>query len=158
AGAATRLAQTLGEGAREPEWRPLLAAWLEPAARVGFAQAIDDGVTAAIDLSDGLAGDLMRLCEASGVGAVLDEAAFADDAWLAGGARGLGVDVRTLALGPSDDYELMLAIDPAAREAVHVAAHQAGVPLTLIGRLTDSPGVLGLRDAKGAVRALAATG
>lgn len=158
AGAGARLAQTLGERARAPEWRTLLEAWLEPSARVGLALGIVEGVTAAIDLSDGLAGDLGRLCEASGVGALVDEAALAADSELARATQALGDDALALALGPSDDYELLLAVDPGAREAVQTAAHGAEVLLTAIGRLTDVPGTLELRAADGRVTALKATG
>ena len=157
-GAGARLAQALGEGARAPEWRALLAAWREPAARVELAQAIEAGVTAAIDLSDGLAGDLERLCEASGVGAVLDEAAIGVDPELSRATRVLSGDVLALTLGPSDDYELLLAIEPVARETVYAAAKKAGVELSTIGMLTDAPGTLELGGADGRVRALEATG
>jgi thiamine-monophosphate kinase len=158
AGAGARVAQRLGESARAPEWRALLEAWLEPAARAALALALGEGVTAAIDLSDGLAGDLMRLLEASGVGALLDEAAFPADPELTRAAQALGVDARSLVLGPSDDYELLLAIDPAAREATLAAARGAGVSLTAIGTLTDVPGTLELREAGGGVRAIEASG
>jgi thiamine-monophosphate kinase len=125
-----------------------------------LAQAVAEGagVSAAIDLSDGLAGDLQRLCEASGVGALLEEAALPADPELARAAQALGVDALTLVLGPSDDYELLLAVDPAAREAALAASERAGVPLTAIGRLTDPPGMLELREAGGDVRGTEASG
>jgi thiamine-monophosphate kinase len=160
AGAGARLAGTLGEAARAPEWRTLLSAWLAPVARVGLARALGDarGVTAAIDLSDGLAGDLARLCEASGVGAALDEAAWPMDPEIERAAAALDADARALRLGPSDDYELIVAIDPAAREVCASAAQKLGVSLTVMGTLTDTPGVLTLRAAGGEERTIAALG
>lgn len=160
AGAGARVAAALGEGARAPEWRALLAAWLAPVARMALAQALGagGGVTAAIDLSDGLAGDLGRLCEASGVGVALDESGWPMDPLLERAAAVLGEEVRALRLGPSDDYELLLAIDPDARETCAMAAKHLDVPVAFIGRLTDAPGVLTLRDASGEARTIEAIG
>ena len=157
AGAAVRLlASGRASGARA--WRPLLEAWRAPAVRVAFAERLAalDAVTAAIDVSDGVAGDLEHVTTASGVGAHVD--AWEPDSLLARAARALGLAEPELRFGPSDDYELLLAIDGDARAAAERVAREQGVPLAFVGRFTDAPGVLTWRDARGRVAPLPAAG
>jgi thiamine-monophosphate kinase len=156
AGAGLRLARALGDGARAPQWAPLLEAWLAPRARGGLALALRDtgAVTAAVDVSDGLAGDLVHLCEASGVGAVVDEGSWPADEALTRAAATLGMDGDALRFGPSDDYELILAVDPAARERCAVVARGAGVPLAFVGRFEGPADRVVLHSAHAAERPL----
>lgn len=111
--------------------RTLLRAHFRPVARVGEGAALAAaGATAMMDVSDGLALDLSRLCAASGVGArlvveslPLAEGASLDDA-LSGG----------------EDYELIATLpDPAAVQAARASlAATFGVPLTAIGEITPA--------------------
>jgi thiamine-monophosphate kinase len=63
-----------------------------------------------------------------------------------------------LRFGPSDDYELLLAMDPAGRSDCERAAAAAGLPLAFVGRFTAAPGLLTLRAADGAARPLDGAG
>ena len=160
AGAGLALARRLGARARTPEWQPLLDAWLAPEPRVALAleMARSGAVNAAIDISDGLAGDLAHLCESSVVGAELSAAEWPEDPDLARAARSLGAEPEALQLGPSDDYELVLAVDPARRAACEAVASALAVPLAFVGRFTATRGELAMREASGETRALEARG
>ena len=100
-----------------------------PAPRVGEAPVLArNGATAMIDVSDGLARDLVRLCEASGVGVRLDPATVPAHPAAAEGE----------ALGGGEDYEL-LATMPSAGAVADAASELADVfatPLTAIGTIT----------------------
>jgi len=160
AGAGLALARALGPARRAEIASELLDAWLQPVPRVAFALALAPAgaVTAAVDVSDGVAADLERLCEASGTGATLEAEAWPADDALEGAAQDLGVPVDALRFAPSDDYELLLAVDPAGRAACERAARETGAPLAFVGRFTDAPGVIVERGPDGRERALAGAG
>lgn len=86
---------------------PAIAAWKTPRALVEAARAMGLLATAAIDVSDGLARDLGHLCEASGLAAVLDQAALLQDPGLLAAAEALGADAIDLALHGGEDYALV---------------------------------------------------
>ena len=110
-----------------------------PAPRLALGQALRGIATAALDISDGLLGDLGHLLAASGVGATLDLDAMPRSAVLAQQPAALQ---RTCLLAGGDDYELVFTAPPGAR------LPDVGVPLTRIGRIEAEPG-LRVVDARG---------
>ena len=111
--------------------------------------------TAAIDVSDGLLGDLRHILQASRVGACIDTsvaihliAVCAHSAWTTG-LISLQKQLECVLAG-GDDYELAFTAPVAARQAVRAAAHQAHTPVTRIGRIEAAPG-LRLLDGQGNV-------
>jgi thiamine-monophosphate kinase len=119
-----------------------------PTPRVALGQALRGIATAAIDVSDGLVGDLGHILKASGVGARIDADAAADLLAI-GTAAALSLDVRrTCTLAGGDDYELAFTAPPSARDAVAQAGRAAGTPVARIGRIEAEPG-LRIVDAQG---------
>lgn len=117
-----------------------------PEPRVALGLALRGVATAAIDLSDGLAGDLGHVLARSRVGAVVDVDALPRSAVLA--AMPPTVQRECLLAG-GDDYELLFTAPPGRRDAVLAAAQAAATPVTRIGRIDDGPG-LRCVDAAGA--------
>jgi len=115
-------------GAREM----LVGRYRVPQPKTTLAPAVRDHASAAMDVSDGLAGDLAKLCAASGVSAVIDMPGIplspAAAAALAAGAVGM----EALISG-GDDYEILCTIPEQGFEAFARAANSAGVAVSSIG-------------------------
>ena len=92
---------------------------------------------ACIDISDGLAGDLAKLCEASGVGTRLDCARLPRSLQLLE-AAGDEASMR-FALAAGDDYELLFTAPAAARGRIEALA--AVTPVSRIGEIRATPGL-----------------
>lgn len=129
-----------------------LRAHLDPAPPLAFARALGaqapDGpsmVHAAMDLSDGLSGDLASLCEASGVSAWLDPATLPIEACAAVLEKGGGPDAGSLGLHGGEDYQLLLAVPPDAMDALRGLAAAWEVPITPIGAFAAGPPAVSLR-------------
>jgi len=108
-----------------------------PAPRVALGIALRGLATSAIDISDGLLGDLRHVLVRSGVGATLDADALPISAVLA--AQPLALQ-RECALAGGDDYELLFTAVPAREADVRAAAASAGCTATRIGRIEATPG------------------
>jgi thiamine-monophosphate kinase len=121
--------------------------YLLPQPRNALADAVLHHAAAAMDVSDGLVGDLSKLCRASGVAAEIDvprvplsdaaRAALAADPAL----------IETVLTG-GDDYEIILTIAQEKVDAFGAAARQAGVAATAIGRVSAGEGVRFVRAGK----------
>jgi thiamine-monophosphate kinase len=149
AAAGLRLARDVPAGRWTDEMRDAIHRQLRPTPRVGEAQVLArHGVTAMIDVSDGLALDLTRLCEASGVGVRLNIPKVPVHPAAAEGE----------ALGGGEDYELIATMpsDAAAADAATELRELFSVPLTVIG--TIEPEGIEAIDAAGVVRPLERSG
>lgn len=116
-----------------------------PTPRVALGLALRGIAGAAIDVSDGLAGDLGHILAQSGVGAVVDVDALPAGPMLAYQVPALQ---RAYCLAGGDDYELCFTAAPARRDAVLAAARAAATPVTRIGAIEAAAG-LRLIDAAG---------
>ena len=131
-----------GWGLDATERDHLAARYLLPEPRLPLAAAILAHAGAAMDLSDGLALDLARMCRGSGVSA---EVRLADLPLSPAAARVLAADpgsIETVIAG-GDDYEILAAVPPAATADFEAAAARAGVAVTAVGRIVaprDSDG------------------
>ena len=108
-----------------------------PQARVALGLALRGIVHSALDISDGLIGDLGHILEKSGLGATLDVDALPAGAML----QKQSVDMRRrFTLAGGDDYELCFTAPVSRREAVLGAALAANTPVTRIGVIEATPG------------------
>ena len=110
-----------------------------PAPRVRFGLAARGIATAAMDLSDGLIGDLPKLARASGLAAqvAVERLPLSEAMCIAAP----GAQARDWALAAGDDYEMLLAV-PAPRYAeLKAEADRLNLMLTTIGELRAGGGV-----------------
>jgi len=127
----------------------LLDRYLLPQPRCTLAEALRNHASSAMDVSDGLAGDLGKLCRTSGVTADIDVARVPlSDAAKAVLAADPGA-IETVLTG-GDDYEILCTVPPDKIADFHVAADALGVPLTEIGNVMvgDDPPVFRAADGR----------
>jgi thiamine-monophosphate kinase len=126
----------------------------QPTPRVALGQALRGIATAAIDISDGLLGDLRHVLRQSGVGVRIDTGVAAGlmaCTRARAGTPGFALDAERqleYVLSGGDDYELAFTAPPAQREAVEAAAARSATPVTRIGTIETKPGIR-LVDAQG---------
>ena len=124
-----------------------------PAPRVALGLALRGVASSAMDVSDGLLGDLSHILRASGVGAAVDADAVSKlianspDIFKTGGQSGTEM-LRQCTLAGGDDYELLFTAPAAHRSAVAAASAASGTPVRRIGTVLAEP-VLQLVNAQG---------
>jgi thiamine-monophosphate kinase len=124
----------------------------QPTPRVELGTALRAVANAAIDVSDGLLGDLGHILKRSSVGAQIDTtwlqaAGYFGEARLAAGLTTVMADLPwnkrlEFALSGGDDYELCFTAPVNQRELVHAAAWETNTPVTRIGRITQEHGLV----------------
>jgi thiamine-monophosphate kinase len=149
--AALALAILRGRAACDVAALSSLRARLEtPEPRIALGERLRSVASAAIDISDGLTGDLMHILDSSSVGATIDVARLPRSAPLAAviesDARGIGL---ACLLAGGDDYELCFTAAPSSRDAIAAIARDVGLPLARVGAVTADAG-LTVRDEHGA--------
>jgi thiamine-monophosphate kinase len=116
----------------------LVGAHLRPNPRIALGKLLaEQGATAAMDLSDGLLGDLPKVLSASGASARIDVCslpvlpavrALFPDRWL------------DLAVRAGEDYELLATIPTGSLESLQSLAQEIGATITEIGEVVDLGG------------------
>ncbi len=110
--------------------------WPQP--RVALGLALRGLATAAIDISDGLLGDLGHVLERSGVGACVQVPGVPRSDTL----RQMEPQLqRRCVLAGGDDYELLFTASPADRQAIAAVGHEGCIAITRIGTMTKDPGI-----------------
>lgn len=126
----------------------LIGRYRVPEPRNALALAIRAHASAAMDVSDGLAGDLAKLCAASGASAVIDLPSIpvspAATAVLAASAAGIEI-----LISGGDDYEMLCAIPSDAFEEFMREARTAGVAASPIGTIVAGGAAPKFLGAKG---------
>jgi thiamine-monophosphate kinase len=135
----------------------LIAAHLRPVPRLDLSPIlVNHGATSAMDLSDGLFGDLPKILEASGVAARIDEDAVPVPAAVHALFPDRWFDLATRG---GEDYELLFTAPPDRFDAIAAAATGVGATVSPIGEVlastTDRP-LLVLRRADGALAVIEA--
>lgn len=131
----------------------LIARYRVPQPRNALAAALREHASAAMDVSDGLAGDFTKLCAASGVSATIDLPRVPLSA-AAAGLVGRGVVSLASLISAGDDYEIVCTIPEARGPAFVEAARQAGVAVTPIGTIVRGIEPPRFLDAQGSAVAL----
>lgn len=134
----------------------LLERQLKPEARkdiIKLLQQMEVKPTSMIDISDGLASEIMHLCKASKVGCTVYDEKIPIDGKTASTAIDFQIDPITCALNGGEDYELLFTVAQSDYEKILGNPH-----LSIIGHMTDAASGINLVDKQGAIVELKAQG
>lgn len=136
----------------DDEAEPFIDRYRLPRPRLALGQALRGLAHAVIDISDGLIADLGHICDASGVGAIIELERLP----VRPSARGIP-GWRDCALAGGDDYELLFTAPVSQTRAIADLSATLDLPLTCIGQIIEGQGVQVI-DAEGRALALTRTG
>jgi thiamine-monophosphate kinase len=153
-GAAAAGALLLEKGRRGSGRGSLIRAYADPVPRLDVAAALRNvrSVHAAIDVSDGLSGDLIHMCEAGRVGCDVFAPELPVRRGVASFCRERGLDPVRWAMDSGEDYALVLAVKAGSAAAVCRRIERAGVRTTIVGRFRRPRGIYRLIGADGRAR------
>jgi len=124
----------------EPQRQHLVSRYLLPQPRNALAETVRIHASAAMDISDGLAGDFAKLCRASGMAADIDAARVP----LSEAAKAViaadGAALESVLTG-GDDYEILCTVPATKADAFRAAARIVNVTVTDIGEIKAGDGV-----------------
>lgn len=132
----------------------LIDRYLVPQPRLALAEALRQNASGAMDVSDGLVGDLTKMLRVSGATAEVEVARIP----LSDAARAaIGAEPRLLeaALTGGDDYEILASVPQDRAQAFEAAARAANVAVARIGAVAAGQGAPVFRDARGAAMSFA---
>jgi thiamine-monophosphate kinase len=141
---ALAVAALSGRTALPPSTLAACRARLErPEPRIALGLALRGVATAAIDVSDGLTGDLGHILERSGVGARVELACVPRSAAMASMLQGSGTRALALEclLAGGDDYELLFTAPPPAATRIAAISTELAIALTRVGSITTGTGL-----------------
>ena len=129
---------------------------LKPEARkdiIGFLKKLEVVPTSMIDISDGLASEILHLCKASNVGCHVYDEKIPIDAQTSIAAIDFNLDPHTCALNGGEDYELLFTVAQSDFEKI-----KGNPNMTIIGHITDATDGIYYIDKNGSAIELAAQG
>jgi thiamine-monophosphate kinase len=134
----------------------ILQRQLKPEARkdiIGYLKELDVIPTSMIDISDGLASEILHICKSSNVGCNIYDEKIPIDAQTSVAAIDFNLDPNTCALNGGEDYELLFTIKQSDFDKI-----KGNPNMTVIGHVTDSKDGVYYVDKNGAVVELRAQG
>jgi thiamine-monophosphate kinase len=131
----------------------LVSRYRVPQPRNALAHAVREYASAAMDVSDGLAGDLTKLCAASGVSAHIEAPRIPLSAAASGLLANGAVGIEALIAG-GDDYEILCTVNEAKFADFSAEARKAGIDVTSIGKVVAAHEPPRFLDAQGKPLAL----
>jgi thiamine-monophosphate kinase len=126
----------------------LIDRYLHPRPRVSLAKALREHASAAMDVSDGLAGDLAKMMRASGATAMVEADAIPVSS-AARAALQAQPDLFDLLITGGDDYEILCAVPDERLAPFLAAAASAGVEAAAIGTVREGGALPVFRDRAG---------
>ena len=120
--------------------------YLHPQPRLAAARAVREHARAAMDVSDGLAGDLAKMCRESGTSAEVD-LALLPLSTAARAAIARAPDLLDRCITGGDDYEILCAVPDESLASFLESCAQAGVPAAAVGRMIEGDALPVFRDA-----------